>query len=465
MPEGTADTEGSVHQILLSIGGVIGRIDFIGMPSEFAHNLRDRYDPWCLPASPLVRETFLLQVNLQAIATDPESLQARREKPLHHPLVVVDTDTAIELDRWDLHARLDRASPRERHLWSGTATCEADVVNFDALIRILWSILLPRASGALFHACAVRVGQTSLLLPGQSGAGKSTFAAKMPEADDVLTDEVAAVIPDGHGSFRVCSTPFWGDFKRGGGSLRSWPLAGIVHLRKGEAFEVCPASTAETLQRLMGCLVYFGHDTPCVHRHFNIAAAVAQTVAGCFAVMQLKTPAVDLIAALAPTELGPFDIPDTLVNHRELISESRWLLRKHGQYAFGSRGGSMHPCIRDGEPIFAKAVPEAELRPGNVLLYWVPGPAADDDRLICHRLVFTHRYEGRRRYYAKGDTVSRIEQFEDHVEAEVLGKVTSFEEQSGLDDFIPGVSERRLKEVSRLLVSLGTSPLAKLMGR
>ena len=59
--------------------------------------------------------------------------------------------------------------------------------------------------GCLFHAAALVVDGAAHLFPGRSGAGKSTLASL---AGDVLSDELAAVLPDG-GGFRVHGTPWW----------------------------------------------------------------------------------------------------------------------------------------------------------------------------------------------------------------------------------------------------------------
>jgi hypothetical protein len=75
----------------------------------------------------------------------------------------------------------------------------------DAFVRaaLAWSVAARR--GALFHAAAVRVDAAAHLVPGRSGAGKSTFASR---AGHALTDEVAAVVSS-PGGFEVHGTPWW----------------------------------------------------------------------------------------------------------------------------------------------------------------------------------------------------------------------------------------------------------------
>ena len=102
----------------------------------------------------------------------------------------------------------------------------------DSLLRVLWSVLVPRSGGALVHACGLRHAELGVVFPGVSGVGKTTLARKAPDADDVLSDEMMVLRPVSDGGWRVYGTPFWGDFARGGISMRSWPLRCIGFLEQ-----------------------------------------------------------------------------------------------------------------------------------------------------------------------------------------------------------------------------------------
>jgi hypothetical protein len=158
-----------------------------------------------------------------------------------------------------------------------------------------------------------------------------------------------------------------------------------------------------------------------------------------------------------------------------MISELRWALKANGQYAYTPRGSSMRPWLRDGDALFIEAAEASRMVPGDVVLYWTPGPRPDDDRLTCHRLVARGR-AGRRsqgsdgvgvgvdggeaRLYLKGDSLSSIEGFRDGREAEVLGRVSAVS-RDGRAVPVPG----RVGSLARLVGSLVATPFLKMVGR
>lgn len=448
----------SSHELVLSIGGEVGRLTLEGVPGPFLEQLRNRYEPWGVPASPILDATFSLRVKMNS--APPARPGGRMGDLARRPLAIRDSADHVSITRWDFEAHLSRRPDGDRHRrWGGSAACELNVLAFDSLLRVLWSIFLPRAGGALVHACSVRVDQAAIVLPGPSGMGKSTFASKMADADHVLTDELTAIIPDEAGGWRACSTPFWGDFRRGGGSIRSWPLKGFAFLGQSTTIDVRPLSPAESTARLLGCFLYFGSGAEATARNFELAAQMASSAPAVHAQLTRQTAPEELFAEVEPS-FGPFHAEDPPASVREMISEFRWLLRTHGHYAYTPRGSSMQPYIQDGESIFVAAAEAGEIQPGEVLLYWTPGPTPHDDQLTCHRLVATRRTGGRQRMYTKGDHASGIGRFDDRRHAEVLGKVGK-RSAEGTD--VPLLSQSA--DLARLILSVGTQPFLKWMGR
>lgn len=93
--------------------------------------------------------------------------------------------------------------------------------------ELAWLLHLHRVPGALLHACAVRIGSAGVILAGQSGSGKSTFAALWEKADvgTALADETVMLWREG-ASFRIGGTP--------------WPgSAGVVHSGRADLSAVC----------------------------------------------------------------------------------------------------------------------------------------------------------------------------------------------------------------------------------
>lgn len=73
-----------------------------------------------------------------------------------------------------------------------------------------------------------------------------------------------------------------------------------------------------------------------------------------------------------------------------------------GYHRYVITGGSMGHTIERGSVIWAKAVPVADLRAGDVITY-TPPPGAGPHGLVTHRIVSIRNDHGRRVFRTKGD--------------------------------------------------------------
>lgn len=469
-----SDGDAFATALLLSIGGVVGRFELGQAPAPLISQLRERYHPYSIPPAAWVGGDFRLRVTFQAAAAGVDG-NVRAGEVAAHPLRIEESDDEIRIGRWDFRARLvqvaapvgerGKPAPDSRKIWSGGGSCQMNPFAFDSLLRVMWAIFLPRAGGALFHACALRLGDAGVILPGPSGAGKSTLARKVAEPERILTDELVAVSRGELGRWRVSGTPFWGDFKRGGGSIRSWPLSAVAFLEQGQSLVVRSIPASEAAMRLLGCFLCFQTDADTAARNLAIAIDLSTDVNAVVLRTAGDTPVPEIDAALSPY------VPDrTRRDHpptsREMISEFRWLLMQCRQYAYKPRGGSMRPWLRSGDALFIQAVGEANFAPGDILLYWTPGPRPHEDRLTCHRLVArlpagaSGSGDPKFKLYMKGDAQSTIEAFENGKQSEVLGRVSAIS-RDGRTVPVPG----RLGSLARLLGSLVATPILKMAGR
>lgn len=464
--------------MLISVGGIVAHLALGEAPDPFAEQLRERYAPYTVPPAPWVSCAFSLRVTFTAAAPIADG-EMRAGEVAAHPLRIEESNQAIRVGRWDFGVRLtpspeQRQPPsRGRHAsvpvspasWSGEASCQMNPFAFDSMLRVLWAIFLPRAGGALFHACALRLGEAGVLFAGQSGAGKSTLAAKMGEPERVLTDELVAVSRGEMGRWRLSGTPFWGDFKRGGGSIRSWPLQALSFLEQSETVAARAVTPSEAALRLLGCFLCFQTDADTAARNLAIAIDLCTDVPAVALRTARETPMALVEATLAP-HLPDRQRRDQPPTAREMISEFRWFLTQNRQYAYKPRGTSMRPWLRPGDALFIQSVGETEMAAGDILLYWTPGRTPHDDRLTCHRLVARlpagTAPQGKRRfkYFMKGDAQSTIEGFENGRQSEILGRVSAIS-RDGQTQPVPG----RLGNLARLMGSLVAAPILRMVGR
>jgi SOS-response transcriptional repressor LexA len=283
-----------------------------------------------------------------------------------------------------------------------------------------------------------------IVFPGRSGAGKTTLADKVRNPEDVLSDELVPVTRDEAGRWRAHPSPFWGGGRRGGTSLRSWPLASIAFVRKDRTLSVSKVSPAEAAQRLLQTVLCLERDPATATDLLALAARLCSDVPAVEIGSALETPATDMLGSVAHSRPLASASPA-----RETISEARSILRSGRPYVFVAKGTSMHPQLRAGDELLVEPTRREDLEPGDLVLYWRPAATPEDDLLVCHRLVARARREGEARVVTKGDRAAGVERFVDRREAEILGRVVSVT-RAGRARRLPG----RLVKWSRLAASL-----------
>ena len=105
--------------------------------------------------------------------------------------------------------------------------------------------------GLIVHAAGVRVRGRAIVLPGVSGAGKTTFCrlSRDREGWDGLSDDRVIIrVPDGTRGAVAHGTPWPGEGRIA--STRSGPLEGLMFLAQGRANAVEPLSPAQAVKRL-----------------------------------------------------------------------------------------------------------------------------------------------------------------------------------------------------------------------
>jgi hypothetical protein len=428
--------------LLISIGGIAGRLALGEVPDLFLQQVRSRYGAFAMPVAPDVAAGFSLRLRFE-----PTPLVADRAahtaNTRAHPLVVKATDKTITITRWDISVRLTAKRTRGRTEWVGAGRCAMNPFSLDCVLRVIWSVLLPREDAMLVHSCGLRHAEIGVVFPGQSGLGKTTLAQKAPDADDVLSDEMIAIRrTPSVGGWRVYGTPFWGDFARGGISMRSWPLRTLAFLEQRDSVEMSPVTSSEATLRLLGCMLCFQTDRATIDRNVALATRLCGEVRSVEAQLTRTASTEQIFGKLEP-HLGP-DVHRKVptFSAREMISEFRSFLRKHQLYAFSPKGTGLRSYLPAGGSLLIQAAEKNEVDVGDVVLYWSPGRTADDDVLRCHRIGAP---------LPKGQSWAH---------AEVLGRVSGFA-RDGRSLPLPG----RLDSLARLFGPEVAMPILRLAGR
>jgi hypothetical protein len=431
--------------LTLSIGGLVGHLEIAGAHPAFLEQLRARYGAFQLPDSDGVRCDFSLRLALDPLPPPGASAAKRLALTEARPLEVTAAARAITARRWDFQVRLAGRSSRGRIAYHGEGRCEASPFAIDCVLRVLFATLLPRAGGMLIHGCGLRHAAIGVIFPGVSGTGKTTLARKAPDADDVLSDEIVAVrrLDDG---WRVFGTPFWGDFARGGISMRSWPLRTVGFLNQAREVAMTPITSSDATLRLLACFLSFATARASVVRTLAVAGRLCGEVRSVEANLTRTAPTAAVFRKLAP-HLGPeVTRPVPPANARELISEFRALLRKQRAYTFRPKAAKQSTQVggwlKSGDAISVETVGTAgSLAPGDVVLSWISGPTADDDVLACQRLPAGNGHAS-------------------SVEGQLLGRVTLVA-RDGTTRALPG----RVGDLARSFGPLVALPMLRMAGR
>jgi hypothetical protein len=425
--------------LVISIGGIAGRLELGPAPEPFLAQVRERYAAFTMPAAPDLEAGFALRMRFDSVPPADWDTQVARISA--HPLTVKATAKTITISRWDIKVRLRATRARGRLRWIGTGRCKMSPYALDCVLRVVWSVLLPREDALLVHSCGLRHAEIGVVFPGVSGQGKTTLARKAPDADDVLSDEMIAIRHTEDG-WRVSGTPFWGDFARGGISMRSWPLRALAFLAQRDSVAMSPITSSESALRLLECMLCFQTDRETVERNLALVTRLCSEVRSVEAQLTRTASTAEIFGKLEP-HLGR-DVTRKVptLNAREMISEFRSFLRKHQLYAFSPRGAGLRPWVKSGDSLLIQAADKSALDVGDIVLTWSAGRTPDDDVLRCHRVGAP---------LPKGQSWAH---------AEVLGRVSGLA-RDGRDLPLPG----RLDALARLFGPQVAMPILRLAGR
>jgi len=159
----------------------------------------------------------------------------------------------LKLRRGDFDAEIFAGAGRGKAAIAPNEQC------LDAFLRSLISWNLLESGGLMLHSSGIVLGGKAYVFPGRSGAGKSTLAKLALKAGaEVISDEINLLRPGPRG-WRAYGSPFWGEM-RAGGRQASWPVGGLLLLKKAAAPSVLSCAQGEAFRTVMRCLVNFSRS-------------------------------------------------------------------------------------------------------------------------------------------------------------------------------------------------------------
>ena len=226
--------------IWLAICGITTRVN-LSSGNRFHIDIKKRYHNFLQPANNRLPD---IDLSIKTINND-------RNTP--------DAMPSIELTNKTLRIRGNGFAcdiSRKSNIWKGSGTIEANIYQFDTLLRLLHSHFMLKDGGFLIHACGIKHRNKGYLFAGRSGSGKSTLAKKAPY-HDVLSDELVGLRLSNRKPV-LMGTPFWGEFQKGG-QPASCTLKGIYFLNKNTHPKLIPLPPASAMKKLLKLILFFEH--------------------------------------------------------------------------------------------------------------------------------------------------------------------------------------------------------------
>ncbi|MFH1613316.1 MAG: hypothetical protein ABIB46_06330 [bacterium] len=139
--------------------------------------------------------------------------------------------------------------------------------NFDAFLRIFFSLILVEKNGFLLHASSIIKDNKAFVFTGKSEAGKSTIVKLSPEC--TLLSEEVSLIKQVRNRFYVYGTPFFGELGICGINKKA-ELYKIFTLQKAKQNFIKKIKNKESIEKLMSNILFFSNNALISKNLFNL---------------------------------------------------------------------------------------------------------------------------------------------------------------------------------------------------
>ncbi len=192
--------------------------------------------------------------------------------------------------------RVELAGHATVHLAPGTEPVRRYALqNF---VRAAMAFLLPSRNGAVIHAAGIVLDGRGFVLPGASGAGKSTAAALAETRGALVVSDDLVLVDGASGGAELLGSPFRSTHPSACPPGR-WPLAGILLPEKGASPSLRPAPALAIKTRLLSNLTFIAELVAADPRVAAVVEKLAAEVPSAVLTFALEPSFVDLLKGFA----------------------------------------------------------------------------------------------------------------------------------------------------------------------
>lgn len=190
------------------------------------------------------------------------------QKP--RPIKTTYNDGVFHVDSDSFTGNLDTSAG------SATFYIEPEWQTFDAVIRVIISILLVTYDGLLLHASSVSRGGNAFVFPARSEGGKSTVA-RLLQDDEVIGDELVALRRI-RNIVTVYGTPFWNAGPAGSLPPAQAPVKAICLLTKADRTSATKLEPVEMAAKMLRHIFCDPENREANRATLNALAGITETV-------------------------------------------------------------------------------------------------------------------------------------------------------------------------------------------
>jgi hypothetical protein len=191
-------------------------------------------------------------------------------KHLPKTLKVVEKNSCLSVSRYDF------SSTSSGDINDTVLRLEKNKYSLDSWFRVFFTLYGIRNNTILIHGAGFVFRNEPYIFPGRSGQGKSTLIRILGKTN-ALSDELVCVYRQNR-NFYACSTPFWGELKKGDGKIFDRKLKAIIYLKHGAGIRLDKTTAKESIKELLRTVMFFSNNACKVNELLSFLHSLSQNL-------------------------------------------------------------------------------------------------------------------------------------------------------------------------------------------